>query len=507
VQKKSGPESASKSNPVVQQKQSGVEMSNGKGSSEKEEPGVFDRVLTVGLGGTAGVIEKIPIGCFVPVPGFEFMQNFFKGMMVGSLERLSQEKAAHLWRIIQNVFKAVNSVEYMKAYFWGFLKGFFGDFILIWELPGIAKSTADFIGNLVTQIKEFSKEDYEAFTGRIEEIKALVVESGKEYIDSIMRDIQAGKASGLIIEILQTMADFSQETGKIVGGYVTGTMLEYFSKEYKELGKELGGLMGEVSGTIAFTALLAAITSGAGAAWGGVRAGIKTVTEIIGKGVGRAVKAIGTTLKNISKIFGAFIDGVRAVIKGFGKGASKLFKGIKGKLDDVLVKVKQLVDDLLERLIKKRPNSPEPAKQVLSIKLPGMVKAKNIVSRKADEVNKWWSSVKGYKEPPYRPASTVFEFELDEATKFVRVYDEVNSQMRGQWFMKAEDIVGLTPKQIQNKFALPTAPKYIVDLKLPAGSKIRAGEANSLFGFEGKGVQFDMIGQYIGEWVNPRLLQ
>jgi hypothetical protein len=117
------------------------------------------------------------------------------------------------------------------------------------------------------------------------------------------------------------------------------------------------------------------------------------------------------------------------------------------------------------------------------------------------------SDWKGYKEPPYTPSFTVFEFELDEATKFVRVYDEVNSQMRGQWFIKAGDIAGLTPKQIQSKFALPTEPKYVVDLKLPVGSKIRVGEANSLFGFEGKGVQFDMMGQYIGEWVNPRLLQ
>jgi hypothetical protein len=353
VQKKPGPESVSKSNLVVQPKQSGVEKDNGKDSSKKEESGVLDRVLAVGLGGTAEVIEKIPSGCFVPVPGFEFMQNFFKGMMVGSLERLSQEKAAHLWRITQNVIKAVNSAEYMKAYFWGFLRGFFGDFILIWELPGIVKSTADFIGNLIAQIKELSKEDYIVFAGRINEIKELVVESGKEYIDALMRDIRAGKVSSLIIETLQAVADFSQGTGKTVGGHVTGTMIEYFSKEYQELGKELGGLMGEASGTITFTALLAAITAGVGAAWGGVRTGIKTVTEIIGKGVNQAVKTIKTALKNLSKIFGVLIDGARAVIKGFGKGASKLFKGIKGKLDKVLVKVKRLLDDILERLGRK----------------------------------------------------------------------------------------------------------------------------------------------------------
>ncbi|GEM_PF-611084 len=135
------------------------------------------------------------------------------------------------------------------------------------------------------------------------------------------------------------------------------------------------------------------------------------------------------------------------------------------------------------------------------------IKAYNIVVKSADEVNDWWRNVKGYTEPPYAPGKTVLEFELAETTKFVRVYDGVNSEMRGQWFMKAEDIAGLTPKQIQNKFALPTEPKYIVDLELPAGANIRCGEANSLFGYSGRGVQFDMKGQYIGEWVNSRLLQ
>ena len=134
------------------------------------------------------------------------------------------------------------------------------------------------------------------------------------------------------------------------------------------------------------------------------------------------------------------------------------------------------------------------------------IKAKNIVTKTADEVNDWWRTVKGYTDPPYTPESIVLEFELEEATKFVRVYDDINSPMKGQWFIKAEDIAGLTPSQIQNKFALPTEPKYVVDLELPAGSKIRMGEANSLYGFTGKGIQFDAMGQYFDGWVNPRLL-
>lgn len=134
------------------------------------------------------------------------------------------------------------------------------------------------------------------------------------------------------------------------------------------------------------------------------------------------------------------------------------------------------------------------------------LRVRNITSKAADEVNEWWKVTRGYTNPPYTPSSIVLEVELEESTQFVRVYDEVNSPMKGQWFMKAEDIAGLTPKQIQEKFSLLTEPKYVVDLQLPAGSRIRTGEANSLFGFTGKGIQFDMMGQYIGDWINPRQL-
>ena len=59
--------------------------------------------------------------------------------------------------------------------------------------------------------------------------------------------------------------------------------------------------------------------------------------------------------------------------------------------------------------------------------------------------------------------------------------------------MKAEDIVGLTPQEIQNKFALPNTPKYICDVNLEAETRLRTGEVNPLFGFDGDGQQYDLI--------------
>jgi hypothetical protein len=345
---------------VAQQNQSNGDRVNRKEDSGKEEPGILNNIFSAGTKGAAWVIENAPTINIVPVPGFEFMAKFMKGMMVGSLERLGREKVADLWRITQNVAKAVNSVEYMKAYFWGFLRGFFGDFIMIWELPGTIKNTVKFIENLTATIQSLSKEDLQGFAAKIDDIKAHIIEGGTEYINSIMEDIKAGKSSELIIETLQSITNFSLDAGKNVGGQLTGLMLGFFSKDHKELGKDLGSVIGELSGTVAFTALIAAITAGAGAAWGGVRAGIKTVTEIIGEGIGKAVKAVGAVFKRIGSVFEKLIDGARAFIKGFGKNASKLFKGIKGKLDEVLEKVKGLIDDVLGKLSGKTPDRIEP---------------------------------------------------------------------------------------------------------------------------------------------------
>ena len=81
------------------------------------------------------------------------------------------------------------------------------------------------------------------------------------------------------------------------------------------------------------------------------------------------------------------------------------------------------------------------------------------------------------------------------------------SGMRGGWIMRAEDIEGLTPLQIQEKFALPNTPKYVCDVELEAGTHLRVGEANPLEGWgAGGGTQYDLMGQRIGNFTNERAL-
>ena len=125
----------------------------------------------------------------------------------------------------------------------------------------------------------------------------------------------------------------------------------------------------------------------------------------------------------------------------------------------------------------------------------------------AEDVNKIFKDTMGY-EPPYKPGTSVTEIQLTENATYVRVYDKVNSRMQGGWVMKAEDIGGLTPQEIQNKFALPNIPKYICDVNLEAGTRLRTGKVNPLFGFDGGGQQYDLIinGKNVGTFTNERII-
>jgi len=54
---------------------------------------------------------------------------------------------------------------------------------------------------------------------------------------------------------------------------------------------------------------------------------------------------------------------------------------------------------------------------------------------------------------------------------------------------------------------LPAVPRYITDVNVPANTVLRTGIVNPLEGWgTGGRVQFDLMGQRIGEFTNQRLL-
>ena len=129
----------------------------------------------------------------------------------------------------------------------------------------------------------------------------------------------------------------------------------------------------------------------------------------------------------------------------------------------------------------------------------------------AEEENKWFTdNVKPDYIPPYKPGTSVKEIALTRKTTFVRVYDKMpnGSGMYGSWLMKLESVEGLTPLEIRDKSALPNVPIYICDVELDSGIHLREGEVNPING-RGKdgGIQYDLMGQRVGEFKNERLLE
>ena len=121
----------------------------------------------------------------------------------------------------------------------------------------------------------------------------------------------------------------------------------------------------------------------------------------------------------------------------------------------------------------------------------------------SEEANMFWLA-RGYVDAPYKEGLTADIIQLKEDARFVRTYDGENSGKAGSWVMKYEDIKGLTPEQIADKFALPQIPKYICDVELSEGTLLRTGQCNPLYGFKGGGQQYDLMGVRTGKFVNER---
>ena len=125
----------------------------------------------------------------------------------------------------------------------------------------------------------------------------------------------------------------------------------------------------------------------------------------------------------------------------------------------------------------------------------------------AEEVNLWWAE-QGYDQPPYQPGTSVMVLCLTEDTVFARVYDCEVSGMYGGWIMDYHALDGLTPEMIRDLYALPAVPRNRVDVILPAGSLVRRGICNAVPEWgEGGGIQYDMMGERIGEFVNEKPLE
>lgn len=93
------------------------------------------------------------------------------------------------------------------------------------------------------------------------------------------------------------------------------------------------------------------------------------------------------------------------------------------------------------------------------------------------EVRNTSLAAEGYTNPlPYKPQTPVVGYQQTSTTQYVRVFREGNKN--GRWLMKYSDVQGLTPKQIQGKFALTKEPTHYCFVDVPAGTTVYVGVVN-----------------------------
>ena len=118
-------------------------------------------------------------------------------------------------------------------------------------------------------------------------------------------------------------------------------------------------------------------------------------------------------------------------------------------------------------------------------------KLKVVENSTPEEVNLYWRENAGYTNKPY---DENYEVKLvkNNGEKFVRVYTpSMGTRKASAWFMREKDIIGLTPEEIKDKYALPYTPTHVVDVKIGSVT-IRTGVVKEVEGLgKGKGQQFD----------------
>lgn len=96
--------------------------------------------------------------------------------------------------------------------------------------------------------------------------------------------------------------------------------------------------------------------------------------------------------------------------------------------------------------------------------------------------------------PPYTPGTMIETLRAYENMRLVRVHGPDNCS--GRWLMHENDIIGLSPQQIRDKYALPETPSLVSDVAVPVGTPMNRGEAGGLDGWGGGGgTQYELTEQ------------
>lgn len=104
----------------------------------------------------------------------------------------------------------------------------------------------------------------------------------------------------------------------------------------------------------------------------------------------------------------------------------------------------------------------------------------------------------GFSVSAHKAGTNVSEFKAMNAKGFVRVSTKSKTEIEGRWLMKVQVIQGLSPEEIQAKFALPNVSNKITDANIPNGTVLRSRIAGANNRGAGGGVQYEIMRGRVG---------
>jgi hypothetical protein len=105
--------------------------------------------------------------------------------------------------------------------------------------------------------------------------------------------------------------------------------------------------------------------------------------------------------------------------------------------------------------------------------------------------------------PPYSSSSQARTFTTVSAMEFVRV---TTGNPQGAFLVRSNEISGMTPQQIQVHLALPDVPTHILNVTVPAGTRMQVGfvAPQPNFGVETRGgIQYQILDQIPSQNFGP----
>ncbi len=271
----------------------------------------------------------------------------FQEAVAGFFERLAKEGIVKLVKIGKNAADAMNSPEYALAFLKGFLKGFFidgllGPFILLYDIGRLAVGFVKWQAGLAYRLATGDAREIAEMLRRLDGLGTWIVTNGPKLWEQLISHVGVGGVSGVVGDLLATLFARAKGLARRAGAAVADKLIEFFSKDVKQIGAVLGDLVGRIAGSVAFDVVLTAVTAGGGAAIAAGKATLAKILRLLETGAHAAVSVLETV--------GGWIATGYRVVAGWLNALreTRIFRALGQKLEEVFEALRALVGRLLK---------------------------------------------------------------------------------------------------------------------------------------------------------------